>query len=100
LGDDKRQSPADQEALQNVSTHHSRTGKEMPKDEGIDDEKAAYPAGQYRQVSGCLIHIIILSLWFSGIFQCNADKDTLLGSSGYQPPLDFVLSVYKVSPCP
>ena len=34
----------------------------MPKDEGIDEEKAAYSADEYGQVGGNLIHIVILSL--------------------------------------
>lgn len=62
LGRDKRQPEADQEALQNVSRYLSRTGKEMPKDEGIDEEIDAYRADEDRKVRVEFAHGFILSL--------------------------------------
>ena len=58
LGRDKRQPEADEDALDHIIPHSSWTGKGDQTDEEID----AYRPDECRQVSGCLVHFIILSL--------------------------------------
>jgi hypothetical protein len=109
LGRDKRQPEANQEALDHIIPHSSYLDKKEQTEEEIDADQA----DECRQVGHGLVHFIILSLLIQrheldllrkAIGSCQVvvavHKDaaehehrSAPGSAGYQPTLNFLLSL-------